>query len=598
MLDTGVDPGAAGLWTNPDGTSKLIGVVDCTGSGDVDVSTEKEAVLEEDGWKVEGLTGRTITLPEDWNLEALPESKETNSTDSSATTKETDKEATTTTTTLDDGDKDDAKDKKDDGKKRVKVRLGWKRAYDFFPAGLERRVKKHRKEELAKALGPKIATLRQELSEWNAKHAGNKPTPDQVRVKDDLEARLSVLEQQDSTDDPGPIFDCIVFWDGTQYRAAVDVNEDGQPPLALAGFQAERQFGRFGIVDQYNYAVNFYDDGKILSIVGDAGAHATHVAGIAASSYDDESAASGVAPGARVVSFKIGDSRLGSMETGTGLVRAFIEAVRYKCDVINLSYGEGVLVPNTGRVVDLAHDLVYHHNIIFVSSAGNNGPAISTVGAPGGMSTPCLGIAAYVSPAMMKADYSMMEKPVDSTALAATPNTEPQIGTTYTWSSVGPTPDGDNGVALTAPGGAITSVPNWTLQKKQLMNGTSMSSPLATGCIALLLSACKALGICVTPHRMRKALENSAKPMDNLSTLQQGWGMIQVDKAFDYLVANKDSETEDVSECQHVVGVVVVYGCVVVFGPWIVSVIEFVSFSHTTHFYSFIHSFHQLYTIL
>ncbi|XP_024379679.1 tripeptidyl-peptidase 2 isoform X4 [Physcomitrium patens] len=486
IFDSGVDPAAAGLQVTTDGKPKVIDVLDCTGSGDVDTSTIVTA--DEDGF-ITGASGARLQINKEW-INPTGE-----------------------------------------------WRVGSKLAFSLFTGTLINRLKGERKKKWDEKQREALTEALRQLTEFDKKHL--KPTePALKKAREDLQNRVDFIQKQSdvtifylSYEDNGPVIDAVVWHDGNLWRAALDTQdmeeESGLGKLAdctpLTNYRMERKYGVFTRMDACTYVLNIFDDGNVLSIVTDCSPHGTHVAGITAAHHPEEPLLNGVAPGAQIVSCKIGDTRLGSMEMGTGLVRALIAVVETKCDLINMSYGEPTSMPNYGRFIQLAEEVVNKHGVIFVSSAGNNGPSLTTVGAPGGTSSSILSVGAYVTPSMAASAHSLVETPTE--------------GVQYTWSSRGPTADGDIGVTLSALGGAVAPVPKWTLQPRMLMNGTSMSSPCACGGIALVLSALKAEGRKISPHVVRKALENTAAPVHDVpeETLTIGRGLLQVDRAYKYL---------------------------------------------------------------
>uniref|UniRef100_A0A0A9YF50 Tripeptidyl-peptidase 2 n=2 Tax=Lygus hesperus TaxID=30085 RepID=A0A0A9YF50_LYGHE len=490
VFDSGVDPGAPGLQVTTEGKTKVISRYDCTGAGDVDTSAVVTAVKG----TITGLTGRTLKIPSDW--------------------------------------------KNPSGN----YHIGVKNAYELYPRTLKERIEADRRE---KVWDPQhkstLADVSQKLNDLNKAQENKKNLSRQEKLaKEELEAQLELLNQLEKKFvDLGPVYDVVLFHDGTIWRACLDTSECGDlgSCSVLGEYDHTQEFASLVKDDFINYSINVHNDGNILEIVSLSSSHGTHVASIAAAHFPEEPEKNGVAPGAQIISLCIGDHRLSTMETGTGLVRSMIRVMESQKKanaalVINMSYGESSNWSSSGRVTELMHEVIDKYGVTWVAAAGNHGPCLSTIGTPPDTSDDnIIGVGAYVSPEMMIAEYSLRNK---------------QPGLPYTWSSRGPTMDGGKGVSICAPGGAITSVPQYLLRHAQLLNGTSMASPHVAGAVAVLLSGMKARNLKHTPYLVKRALENTALPLPDGDYFAQGHGLLQVEKAFDYLVTYSQSPDNQV----------------------------------------------------
>ena len=530
ILDTGCDVAAHGLsGKTSDGRRKYLDFVDCTGDGDLDMTTTLAVRKKEDDNKEKKDDVLVKLTKDDEKEDSGGDGTKVGEDENDQKKKKTEDESSNSKKTIVNiihNEEEDVDTIVGISGRTLKLNPSWStsldeiklsvvRLYQLLPGSVETRLRKERRMDFDRKNGIVLAYLQSQIDAlengYNINDNDHNDTEKTMTKKerDDLKKDLSIRMEEietatESYVDDGPYMDVLLFRssyhrsdeitsDGNvdnigtgeeKWHAIIDVNANGDLTKSepLTPFGSSGLYGTLGYGSALTYCIQVYDDGDVLNIVTDAGSHGTHVAGIVAAHYPTEEENNnnnnddsdvidnindndGVAPGAQILALKIGDGRLGSAETGTGLIRALIHAKNRGCDVVNLSFGEPAWEDrDSGEVAKMFQKAVRDWNVIVFTSAGNDGPALSTLGSPGTLSD-VITVGAYVSGPMMKDMYSTLPPPMLSSENDSDKGLLPG-GSSYDFTSRGPTPDGHY-PDICAPGGAIAPVPRHTLQVRQ-----------------------------------------------------------------------------------------------------------------------------------
>lgn len=315
--------------------------------------------------------------------------------------------------------------------------------------------------------------------------------------------------------DPGDRFDVAAIRRGDRWEVRIDTDRDGDlaEETALHPYREARETARFH--DPANFTValeRIAPDASSIFLFFDEGGHGTHVAGIVGAYYGPDDPLNGLAPGVQFLAAKVGNGRFGGATSHNSVAKCAQWAVDHGADVINISFG-GLSFFQDGeedgaRFLD---ELIERTGVIVCTSAGNEGPALSTIGAPG-TADRIFSWGAAISTLTQQTNYSALD---------------PRRDDLFQFTSRGPLLDGDPGIDFIAPGAALSPLPTWSLLLGESWNGTSMASPQGAGFCSLILCAARTKGIPTTPERLRRAMREGARRLPGVPVIEQGDGIPQ-----------------------------------------------------------------------
>lgn len=261
--------------------------------------------------------------------------------------------------------------------------------------------------------------------------------------------------------------------------------------------------------DYRDRIIGFVDVLNHNHICYDNNGHGTHVAGIIAGNGKlSEGKYRGVAPGSKILCLKVLN------QLGQGKVQHMVAAInwvidnryKYNIRIINISVGGPVeSEDDEDSILVKAVEKAWDSGIVVVAAAGNNGPTPYTITTPG------------ISKKIITVGASDMKELSNV-------------------SGRGPTLSCIQKPDIIAPSHQIISCKaykNYRYMSIQdvyeAKSGTSMSTPIVSGAISLLLQVRPDF----TPKDVKMRLRDTVKSV-GLPRNQQGWGMVDIQKLINF----------------------------------------------------------------
>jgi len=268
--------------------------------------------------------------------------------------------------------------------------------------------------------------------------------------------------------------------------------------------------------------INVLPEEKIVSLHFDDGAHGTHVSGIVTGYSIGGIGLNGIAPGAKLISLKLGNNIYSGGATVTeSMKNAYLYADKISKEqeipcIINMSFGIGSEVEGKAEMELFLDKLTKNNPYLYISLGnGNEGPGISNSGLPS-------------SSYSLLSSGAVLTQEVGRDLYGATIKRDIVL---YFSSRGGEVRKPD----VCSPGACTSTVPNW--QNNDRFWGTSMASPYTAGVMSLLLSAASKEypGVKIPSQLLFKIIRESAVPMEGYSLLDQGHGYINVMNAYNLM---------------------------------------------------------------